>query len=219
MSNKIHPILKAMIPLAKGISKTFGSNCEVVVHDLSHPETSIIEIFNNVVTERKIGEGIRDLVWNVLRSPSFKEDILANYSTIPYNNKIIKSTTVLVRDEKGKPIGAICMNFDLSSFCNVKNILEEFTEVNELSPPTDKKINIENSDVINILNHIIVQTIKEHGVSAKNMSREEKIKIVSFLDKKGVFKIKGASNWVSDKLNTSKSNLYNYLDIVRSKKV
>jgi len=42
MTNKIHPILKAIIPLAKGISKTFGSNCEVVVHDLSHPKTSII---------------------------------------------------------------------------------------------------------------------------------------------------------------------------------
>ena len=28
MSNKIHPILKAIIPLAKGISKTLGSNCE-----------------------------------------------------------------------------------------------------------------------------------------------------------------------------------------------
>ena len=159
MANKIHPILKAIIPLAKGISKAFGPNCEVVVHDLSHPKTSIIEIFNNTVTERKIGDWIRDLIWKVLRSPNFKEDILANYSTIPHKNKVIKSTTILIRDEKEDPIGAICVNFDLSSFYSVKNILEEFTQINELSPPEDKVIKIHNADVINILNHIILQTI------------------------------------------------------------
>ena len=65
MTKKIHPILKAIIPLAKGIAKTLGPNCEVILHDLSHPETSIIKIFNNTVTERKVGDGIRDLIWKV----------------------------------------------------------------------------------------------------------------------------------------------------------
>lgn len=218
MTKKVHPILKAIIPLAKGISKTFGSNCEVVVHDLSHPKTSIIEIFNNTVTERKIGDGIRDLIWNVLRSPNFKEDILANYRTISHKNKVIKSTTMLIRDEKDKPIGAICMNFDLSSFYKAKNFLEEFTLINELSPPEDKVIKINNADIINILNYVISQTIEEHGVSIDNMSREEKIKIVSFLDKKGIFQIKSAANWVADRFNTSRSTIYNYLDVARSRR-
>jgi len=218
MTKKVHPILKAIIPLAKGISKTFGSNCEVVVHDLSHPETSIIKIFNNTVTERKIGDGIRDLIWNVLRSPKFKEDVLANYHTISHKNKVIKSTTMLIRDEKDKPIGAICINFDLSSFHRAKSFLEEFTLINELSPPEDKVIKINNADIINVLNYIISQTIAEHGVPIDNMSREEKIKIVSFLDKKGIFQIKGAANWVADRFNTSRSTIYNYLDVARSKR-
>jgi len=217
MTNKIHPILKAIIPLAKGISKTFGSNCEVVVHDLSHPKTSIIEVFNNTVTERKIGDGIRDLVWNVLSSPNFKEDVLANYSTIPYKNKVIKSTTILIRDEKGNPIGAICMNFDLSSFYSVKNILEEFTQINDLSPQKDKVIKIDNANVTNVLNYLISQTVEEYGISVDKMSVEEKIKIVNFLDKKGIFQIKGAANWVADKLKISRSSVYSYLNIARSR--
>ena len=219
MAKKIHPILKAIIPLAKGISKTFGSNCEVVVHDLSHPKTSIIEIFNNTVTERKIGDGIRDLVWKVLRSPNFKDDMLANYSTISHKNKVIKSTTILIRDEKEDPIGAICMNFDLSSFYNVKNILEEFTQINELSPQKDKDkvIKIDNANVTNVLNYLISQAVEEYGIPVDKMSIEERIKIVNFLDKKGIFQIKGAANWVADKLKVSRSSVYNYLNIARSR--
>jgi len=69
-----------------------------------------------------------------------------------------------------------------------------------------------------VLNYLISQTIKEHGVSIDNMSREEKIKIVGFLDKKGAFQIKGSANWVADSFNTSRSTIYNYLGIARSRK-
>lgn len=218
MSNKIHPTLKAIIPLAQGISKTLGSNCEVIVHDLSHPKTSIIEIFNNVVTERKVGDGIRDLVWNVLRSPDFQEDVLANYQTISYKNKTIKSTTILIRDQNNKPIGAVCINFDLAPFYNIKKFLEEFTRINKLSPPEDKVIEINNADIVNVLDYLISQTIQEGGIQVDKMSKEDRVKIVSFLDEKGIFKVKGAAHWVANRLKTSKSTVYNYLDITRSEK-
>lgn len=219
MTKKIHPILKSIIPLARGISKTFGSNCEVVVHDLSHPKTSIIKIFNNTVTERKIGDGIRDLVWSVLRSPNFKEDMLVNYRTISYKNKSIKSTTIVIRDETDKPIGAVCINLDLSSFYNARRFLNEFIHINinDISPTEDKVINVTNANVVNVLNYLISQTIEEYGISVDKMSVEEKIKIVNFLDKKGIFQIKGAANWVADKLKTSRSSVYNYLNIARSR--
>lgn len=217
MAKKIHPILESIIPLAKGISKTFGSNCEVLVHDLTHPETSIIEVFNNMDTEDKIGGGIRGLVWNVLRSPNFKEDMLVNYRNVSHKNKVIKSTTIVIRDETKKPIGAVCINFDLSSFYNAKRFLNEFTQINNLSPPEDEIIKITNANVVSILNYLISQTVEEHGISVDNMSKEEKIKIVNFLDKKGIFQIKGAANWVANSLKTSRSSIYNYLNIARSR--
>ena len=163
--------------MARGISKTFGSNCEVIVHDLSHPKTSIIKIFNGIITERKTGDGIRDLVWSVLRSPNFKEDMLVNYRTIYYNNKVIKSTTIVIRDETDKPIGAVCINFDLSSFYNVRRFLDEFTSINDLSLAEEKVIKITNADVVNVLNYLISQTVEEYGIPVEKMSTEEKIKI------------------------------------------
>lgn len=216
MEKENNQIFKSVILIAKGISETLGSNCEVVVHDLSHPKTSIIAIFNNVITERKVGDGIRDLVLNVLRSPDFKEDILANYQTIAHKGKVIKSTTILIRDQNNKPIGALCLNFDLSQFYNLKKVVEEFTRINKLCPSEEKVIEINNADIINVLDYIISQTIQETGIPLDEMSKDERIKIIRFLDEKGVFKVKGATNWVAERLKVSVPTVYSYLNIIRN---
>lgn len=51
---KIHPLLKSFSPLVDCIADLFGSYCEVVLHDLSDPEHSIIKIRIGHVTGRKV---------------------------------------------------------------------------------------------------------------------------------------------------------------------
>ena len=43
--------------LAQGLAEQFGSNCEIVIHDLSeeHIDNSIVHIENGHVTGRKLG--------------------------------------------------------------------------------------------------------------------------------------------------------------------
>ena len=72
--------------------------------------------------------------------------MLANYQTISHKDKVIKSTTILIRDQSNKPIGALCINFDLALFYNIKKFFEEFTRINKLSPSDDKVIEINNAD-------------------------------------------------------------------------
>lgn len=55
MGSKLHPTLKAFIPFVKGLAETFGSNCEVVLHDFSDLQHSIIAIENGHVTGRSLG--------------------------------------------------------------------------------------------------------------------------------------------------------------------
>lgn len=51
--------LENLKQIAKGIAAQFGSNCEVVVHELSEQSAyhSIVAIENGHVTGRKIGDG------------------------------------------------------------------------------------------------------------------------------------------------------------------
>ena len=51
--------LQMLRQLAHGLCVHFGSNCEVVVHDLSRnqPDSSIVLIENGHVSSRKVGDG------------------------------------------------------------------------------------------------------------------------------------------------------------------
>jgi len=175
---EVHPLLKAMFPVVKGIAVTFGPNCEVVLHDLSHPRTSIIKIENNAVTGRKVGDGIRGLVWNVLRSADFADDMLANYRSVTPDGKTIKSTTILIRDDDKNVIGALCINFDLTSIYRVKKAFDEFTTTAESDLPGEKVVEISNADVVDVIHKQVSKTIEEYGKRPNQMSREDKIQIV-----------------------------------------
>ena len=87
--------------LAKGIARHFGSNCEVVVHDLypENAEHSIVAIENGHVTGRRLGDGPSHVVWEALKGdPRKLEDRLA-YLTRTEDGKILKSSTIFIRDE------------------------------------------------------------------------------------------------------------------------
>lgn len=216
--NSNSEILEALVSVARGISITMGQSCEVVVHDLSKPQKSVIAVFNNHVTGRQVGEGIRDLVHTVLRSPDFKDEMLANYQTVTKEGKHIKSTTIVIRNESKEVIGALCMNFDLSTFVSTKRFFDDFTKVNNLMPPEGKVVNISNADVLDILDHLIKSTILETGKALDQMTKEDKMQVIQYLDEKGVFLVRGSVNWVASRLKLSRNTVYNYLESYRSSK-
>ena len=74
----MHPILKAFIPTANLIQKSSPFACEVVLHDLSHPQHSVVYVAGDV-TGRKVGQSFDHLVSDVLNSKNFKDDYVANY--------------------------------------------------------------------------------------------------------------------------------------------
>ena len=49
----MNPILKSYFVIADTIAGTFGEQCEVVVHDLSRPESSVVHVANGAVTGRQ----------------------------------------------------------------------------------------------------------------------------------------------------------------------
>ena len=113
----MHPTLNNFIPAAKLISQTF--DCEVILHDFSTPQSSVVYIENNTVTNRAVGESFTEyFVKEVLLSRKFHDDCCANYIMEGKDEKKIKSSTSLIRDNNGKAIGALCVNIDLTRLSN-----------------------------------------------------------------------------------------------------
>ena len=63
----INPIIKKYEPLVDLLADLFGSNCEVVLHDIKNPERSIVKIRNGHITSRKRGGPITDLGLKIIK--------------------------------------------------------------------------------------------------------------------------------------------------------
>ncbi|RIN20825.1 helix-turn-helix transcriptional regulator, partial [Staphylococcus succinus] len=129
--NNQSDILNIYIPIAKTIGNMFGEKCEVVLHDLNKPQSSVIYTINNHVTGREVGESFDHLVNKVLSSNSFKDDYLAGYEFITNDGRRIKSSTTLIRNSSGSIIGALCINFDITIFEKVQQFIEDILPLKE----------------------------------------------------------------------------------------
>ena len=92
--------------LAHGLAAQFGSNCEIVVHDLesNDVEHSIVAIENGYISGRKLGDGPSHIVLESLQNgEKHTEDKLA-YLTKTKDGKILKSSTIYIRNPKGKDL-------------------------------------------------------------------------------------------------------------------
>lgn len=214
MSDDMHPILKGMMPLVEGIANTFGKNCEVILHDIRYPQSSIIAIANGHVTGRTIGSPMSEYGLASLRRGKFDENIV-NYSKKTKEGKLLKSTSMFIKDENNELIGFLCINYDISELTIAKNIINDITSINDISDFSGDNEESYSSTVNEMLSDIVTKALEPVGKPVAFMSKEEKVNIVQLLDEKGVFLIKGAIDYVAKALCVSRYTVYNYLDEIR----
>ena len=102
--------------LAHALALQFGSGCEVVVHDLetADPSHSIVAIENGHVTGRRLGDGPSHVVLEALHAGDHKLEDRLSYLTKTADGKVLKSSTVFIRDESGRAVGIFALNFDIT---------------------------------------------------------------------------------------------------------
>ena len=102
MVNKIdqsqnREILNHYVNSGEIIAEMFAPYLEVIIHDLQTPEHSIIAIFNNHVTGRKIGDGTSNIGYKkdeIIGSMGFNFD-LSSFANIKEFFEIFTKTVVL----------------------------------------------------------------------------------------------------------------------------
>ncbi|MEW6625100.1 MAG: PAS domain-containing protein [Bacillota bacterium] len=210
--------LEAYKSIVRGIAATFGDACEVVLHDLTHPESSIVMIEGNI-TGRKIGSPLTNIGLEVLRKyEDNAEDILC-YQSKTKDGRTLKSSTMFIKDDEGKIIGCLCINIDLTDCLYFKNIVEKFCLTEEIgSNKQTEKSEFFGQDINEVLEEIIKGVLKSVNTPVPMMEKEEKIAVVNALDEKGVFLVKGAIDHVATFLGVSRYTIYNYLEEARSKR-
>lgn len=219
MSSKLHPTLSAFIPFVKGLAETFGSNCEVVLHDFSDLQHSIIAIENGHVTGRSVGSPMMEASLKLYVSDKVDEDNI-NYTGKSADGRVLKSSTMFIKDEKAKVLGCLCINYDITELTAVQRVMNDLMKV--AAPNAGIKTSETDDEVFNVvsgvLKDIVNDTIQIIGKPIIYLSKEEKVNIVEILDQKGAFLIKGAIDYVAEVLCVSRYTIYNYLDEIREQK-
>jgi len=218
----MRPEIKRFIPLAKTIAQMFGKNCEVVLHDFSTPQHSIVEIENGHVTGREIGAPITDFALLIWRKGGYGKknvDKIVNYRTKTKDGKILKSSTVFIRDDQKKIIGCLCINYDLTEYLMFNKVMGEFCTTIDLDNEKSKKeTETFACDVDEVLKGIIKKAIDEVGKPVSIMQKDDKLRVAKIVDEKGGFLIKGAISQTADEICVSRYTIYNYLEELKIKK-
>lgn len=204
---RLHPYLEGMKKVATGIYAMLGSKAEVIIHDLSTPESSLFYIAGEL-TKRKLGAPATDVILRALRNKDF-EDIL-NYQSKGKEGHIYKSSAMFLRDESGEVIGCLGINYDITDMLLVNNIINDFCAT---IPQKDEKEQEETfvNSINEVLMDILEKSKKRIGKPIPFMNKEDKLEVIKYLDERGCFLIKGAIEVVADDLRVSRYTIYNYL--------
>jgi predicted transcriptional regulator YheO len=194
-------------PLMKGITALFGSQCEVVLHDLTGDyESTVVMIENGHVTGRKVGDCGSNLGLEVLRGEAGDGDKYG-YHTNSRDGSALRSSSIYIRNPEGRVIGCLCINMDISGLMLAGNAIKELTANNA---PQEEEFFV--NDVNELLDIFLQRAQEMIGKPVAYMNREEKIRAIKYLDSKGALLISKAGNRICNFFNISKFTLYSYLD-------
>ena len=213
---EIEKLIAILSKIAEAIAQTFGSNCEVVVHDLRDLDQTIVKIVNGHVTGRKVGGSITDLGLRHLRSKP-EEDLIINYLSRTKSGKTLKSTTICFKNETGAPVAALCVNLDMSPVMASRDFLDEICRTGSSTPANH--LETFHTDLKGTLKEIVRKTMENFQKDINLTNKNHKMRIIESLDRQGVFLIKGAVNLIAREMNVSRFTVYNYLEEIRSKGV
>ena len=218
MSN--YASLERYIPLVKFMGEICGKNYEIILHDVSTPERSVIAACNEHLSGRRVGDPMTELAKELLRTGAYKEhDYVANYEGRTRGGKRFVSSTYFIK-EKGQLVGLICVNHDVEDILvlseHLSNLLHSFSlpqEEESSAYPEDHSIPLHS---IPFHSNLIHSTILGYGIPSGAMHTADKLEILRSLEAQGVFQTKGSVGQVARELHISEPTVYRYLRRIRS---
>lgn len=196
--------------LARGIAAQFGSGCEVVIHQLGRDsaEHSVAAIENGHVTGRQVGDGPSQVVLQQLQAGGAAAADQYGYLTRTPDGKLLKSSTMYIRDQAGQVAAIFSINFDISALSMVDRALGDLLAPRSAKPPARIAAN-----VTDLLEDLLEQSVELIGKPVALMTKDDKARAVRFLSGKGALLITKSGDRIAKYFGISKYTLYSYLDM------
>ena len=210
----MHPNLEAVAQVVPCLQQMLGPRYEFILHDLSHVESSIVMLEGDV-THRKIGGPATNYLLKLLRESGDAAENSVNYRTVLPDGRVLRSSTIFIRDDEGKVLGSLCLNQDLTDYIVAKNLLDDAVSLTPTGVESPKETFAQ--DISEVMESVVDTEVSLFQKPVAYMQKEDKLCIVTKLEQKGIFAGKNAVEYVAECLGVSNFTVYNYLKEVRGK--
>lgn len=139
---------------------------------------------------------------------------------------MLRSSTFFIKSPGGELIGMLCVNFDDSRYRDLSDRLlklqhpDSFVDTNFVF--NKERFRAEAvpgfaaesfySSVTQAVNEAIALVVQDSGIPIERLTKEEKIRIISILNDKGIFLLKNAIKQVARQIHCSPASVYRYIN-------
>ena len=207
--------LDLLIQIAHGLAEHFGPQCEIAIHDVTRDlSNTIVYIENGQVSGRTDGDGASNVVLEALNTPPEKLQDQIAYLTRTEDGRALKSSTLYIRDENGNLRYLFSVNYDIASLRAVDELIQGLITTHPLKKENPERESVPKipHTVTELLDSLIEHAFAEIGKPAVMMTKEDKIRVVHYLNDAGAFLITKSGDRVASALGISKFTLYKYME-------
>ena len=221
-------MLKQYTKLVEFLGLTLGPSYELTLRDINGKTSSIVAIVNGSISGRDLNSPPTSMALKAVEDNAAGKDYRINYTGLTNSGKVLRSSTYYIKDSGGHLAGMLCINFDDSKFQAFTSQLfqlihpDNYVENNiairsDILEPDMEGGETEhfNDSVTSAAYGVVQDVLNEDGIPVDRLTQTEKIRIVSQLEQRGVFRLKGAVEHVSKALQSSPASIYRYLTKVR----
>lgn len=219
-------ILGTLATLVPMLGAMVGDHVEVVLHDLTRPEQSVLRIANGHVTGRSPGSPVlagpgNDKALAILaegKAPAQPGEHVTvyPYPTFTRDGRSLVSATAMFRDSLGHTFAALCLNADFHSIEAAQALLARMLPSRGDPPPAEPS-RVDMPDMEALMRDIISCAVRRYGKPVPKMDKEEKTAAVQMMQERGLFMVRGGVERAATALGVTRFTIYNYLDELKKR--
>lgn len=210
--------LEEVFPLAEFIADSFGPMAEIVVHDITHPENSIVFIRNGQLSGRSLGDGITDQTLQLaMRADQDGADFVSDYRGRRLNKHEFRVSSYLIRNQEQTVIGLLCISINITGLQQAAHVLQTLSSIDsddvQISTETSRR-HVSEEPAENI-RRITRDEVRQFNIPMDKLTKQDRLDIIRNIKDQGIFLIKGAVGIVAPELKISIPTLYRYLQALK----
>ncbi|PLT17492.1 MULTISPECIES: PAS domain-containing protein [Ralstonia] len=192
--------------IVEALGKTLAPLVEVVLHDLTDPDHSVVAIANNL-SGRRVGDAATEMGLARMADSGFPE-VIENYANRFPDGRPAKSTSIGLKNSRGEYVAAICLNMDVSMLGAVTAGLTQLVRIDVAAPPVAESLAPRRVEE--------VRAALERFAVARNttpmaMTLDQRREAMRELAASGLLNLRRALSEVAQTLGVARSTVYTYL--------